>query len=357
MELLKLNKRLAWKCEQKNIKSQVKLDFFVDTLCHTWTCRLLYMTIALALGNTFGSRHPITCWIPAHLRRYESFINRVCFIKTKITYNDFDSDAYLKISYYQWIPWILICQTFIFKIPIIIWHKVLQLKLGTNINMMFNVDNRGKYNCQLLSHILIRLSSGQGMYSYFSLTVLFCLVRILYLICMTQLFLVLQFSMAGAGTTTSLTNMIFTQIYGNSSQPSSLYDTLGKFFPLRTLCDVTIRDMDEHRHYTFECLVPLNILNEKIFIIWSAWSLLVCLLIVIDTVLKFFIYACSFTRRSIFEQQLIILSINLNNYTLLELNCYINADMLFYLQIMSQNCNEKSMHKVLIKTLATWELG
>jgi len=65
-----------------------------------------------------------------------------------------------------------------------------------------------------------------------------------------------------------------------SSGVSELIDTSS--FPKRTLCDFTFRELASNHAYTVECILPLNILVEKMYVFLYIWFILLGLITFID---------------------------------------------------------------------------
>jgi hypothetical protein len=67
-----------------------------------------------------------------------------------------------------------------------------------------------------------------------------------------------------------------------SSGVSELIDTSS--FPKRTLCDFTFRELASNHAYTVECILPLNIIVEKMYVFLYIWFILLGFITLIDFV-------------------------------------------------------------------------
>lgn len=65
-----------------------------------------------------------------------------------------------------------------------------------------------------------------------------------------------------------------------NSGVSELIDTSS--FPKRTLCDFTFRELASNHAYTVECILPLNIIVEKMYAFMHIWFIFLGLIIFID---------------------------------------------------------------------------
>ena len=61
---------------------------------------------------------------------------------------------------------------------------------------------------------------------------------------------------------------------------SELLDT--SYFPKRTLCDFTFRELASNHAYTVECILPLNIIVEKLYAFLYVWFILLGIITLID---------------------------------------------------------------------------
>jgi hypothetical protein len=65
-----------------------------------------------------------------------------------------------------------------------------------------------------------------------------------------------------------------------SSGVSELIDTSS--FPKRTLCDFTFRELASNHAYTVECILPLNIIVEKMYVFLYIWFIFLAFITLID---------------------------------------------------------------------------
>jgi hypothetical protein len=65
-----------------------------------------------------------------------------------------------------------------------------------------------------------------------------------------------------------------------NSGVSELIDTSS--FPKRTLCDFTFRELASNHAYTVECILPLNIIVEKMYVFLYIWFILLGFITLID---------------------------------------------------------------------------
>uniref|UniRef100_A0A914V946 Innexin n=1 Tax=Plectus sambesii TaxID=2011161 RepID=A0A914V946_9BILA len=75
---------------------------------------------------------PIQCWVPAHFTDgWEEYVENYCFVEN--TYwvkmeNDLPNSVAerqkLQLSYYQWVPFVLLLQAVMFILPHILWRML-----------------------------------------------------------------------------------------------------------------------------------------------------------------------------------------------------------------------------------------
>lgn len=135
-----------------------------------------------------------------------------------------------------------------------------------------NASNMLDYYCQTFTYphskssinmqAYVRRKKHRGNY----LCSLYFLTRLMYLInSILQLYL-LNALLGHRGNALFLDIDIIKSIvrYGNPLLDSP-------YFPRVTLCDVPIREIAEIHRYTIQCALPINMLNEKIFLALSFW--------------------------------------------------------------------------------------
>ncbi|XP_045180930.2 innexin unc-9-like [Mercenaria mercenaria] len=287
-------------------------DDWVDRVNHVYTVMmLLVFAVLLSAAQYVGA--PIYCWIPAelydgHESYFKNYIHNYCWVKNTYYIPMFDiiprnvsEREEEEITYYQWVPILLLLQAFLFKLPNILW-KMLHEGSGINIDKLCKnaqsteelstEERKGAY--EGLVYVIRKWISVSQPYHDTRLTrakatlaPVFCLtcykrggtyltglyliIKILYLAnAAGQLFLLNDFI------TTDSSRMFgiewiqsFQNKYRSEESPR---------FPRITLCDFDIRQMANIQRYTVQCVLPINLFNEKVYLFLWFWCLLVALL-------------------------------------------------------------------------------
>lgn len=283
-------------------------DDSVDRISHIYTVVLLIVfVIAVSSGQFFGE--PIHCWIPAefHETTFGDYTNNLCWVKNSYyipmteSIPDIDSDkSEHEITYYQWIPLILLLQAFLFKFPNLVWSmmnsysgvsmdKVIKLCNDTQSNTpeerQETIENLAMYMDKWLwctqrqrsniiqrvqkkiSNILVCICSRRGG-TY--LTGLYLFSKLLYVVnAIGQLFLLNAFLAQDYN------------VYGLEYMANVIHNTPAKEsprFPRVTLCDVQIRQLNNLQPWTVQCVLPINLFNEKIYVVIWFWLVFVSII-------------------------------------------------------------------------------
>ncbi|CAG5135018.1 unnamed protein product [Candidula unifasciata] len=115
-------------------------------------------------------------------------------------------------------------------------------------------------------------------------------------------------------------------------------------FPRITLCDFEIRQLENIQRYTVQCVLPINLFNEKIFIFLWFWYLFVAV-ISCWSYLSLLIHFLIKHNRSHYVKKYLKLQDNLKNETDSKLakkfaHEYLKDDGIFVLQLVAKNTSE-----------------
>ena len=97
-------------------------------------------------------------------------------------------------------------------------------------------------------------------------------------------------------------------IYSNTVRHASLQ------FPTNVLCDFIVRFLGKNKHrHTVQCVLPINVFNEKIFIFSYLWLILLFICTVYNLVFRWIIFL--FLRRNIIDRRHHRVSRTLSKFT------------------------------------------
>ncbi len=277
-------------------------DDLIDRLNHRYSV-LFLVVFTFVVSTTQYVGNPIHCWCPAYFTHsHEHYTDSVCWI-TNTYYLPQSTVAgqpgALKqyLSYYQWVPLVLLVQALFFYLPCLLW-RVFSDRSGINIQnlvesaetiqnalyperrdktlkyMIRHLDHYLEYQreyrggcCVAVKHFLAKhlcLVCGNRYGNY--LVALYMSTKVLYFCnAIFQLFLLNGF----LGTDYHLygIEVLRDLILGRRWNESPR-------FPRVTLCDFTIRQMGNVHSHTVQCVLPINLFNEKIFIFLWFWFVL-----------------------------------------------------------------------------------
>ena len=200
------------------------------------------------------------------------------------------------LGYYQWVPVILLMQALFFYLPCCFW-RICADRSGINVNNLVEAadtiqnalyperrDKTIKYMIRHLDHYLeyqreyrggccvackhffakhMCLVCGNRYGNY--LVALYFFTKVMYFLnVIGQLFLLNLF--LGTDYHFYGIKVIMDLIQGNEVEAAPI-------FPRITLCDFQIRQLGNVHRHTVQCVLPINLFNEKIFIFLWFWFL------------------------------------------------------------------------------------
>jgi len=195
----------------------------------------------------------------------------------KIPHNVTDRDNRL-IGYYQWVPVVLLLQALLFVLPIVFWRSMYEgvcIKVQAICSTAAVADNmvqatRSK-NMALVGRFLTARvwSTVEGGWLHEQLKgryvlALYLLTKLLFVVNSLLQFFALKSFLGIKGFGWGW-NLLFEDWHVSGN------------FPRVTLCDFEIRELGNLHRHTIQCVLIVNMFNEKIYNILYCWFLIVAL--------------------------------------------------------------------------------
>uniref|UniRef100_A0A8R1DNY5 Innexin n=1 Tax=Caenorhabditis japonica TaxID=281687 RepID=A0A8R1DNY5_CAEJA len=267
-------------------------DDSIDRLNYYWTPMLLVI-FALTLSAKQYVGQPIQCWIPAQFTgAWEQYSENYCFVQNTyfirpekyIPDSEIDREA-AEIGYYQWVPFILGLQAIMFYLPSLLW-RLMNFNSGVALKkMLFGAKKADRvneaarheaakatgahlYESLSLQSRFAKYNTGSALaYSGSYLTKLYLFCKVLYLVQIVLQFVILNnflgtsYTFWGAGILSDILN-------GREWEESG-------HFPRVTMCDFEVRVLGNKHRHTVQCVLMINMFNEKVYVFLWFWLVIV----------------------------------------------------------------------------------
>ncbi|KAL3119007.1 hypothetical protein niasHT_003790 [Heterodera trifolii] len=261
------------------IRRSYQSNDIIDRLNYQYTAMLLsFGAITMAATQYVGK--PIQCWVPPEFTgAWEKYAETYCFREN------------IFVGYYQWVPIVLAAQALLFYLPSFIW-KSCNFSTGINVKSVLNsaalvkkkfdkgtrsaqVERAANHLTEALdmqrelktsATVLSRLGKRNGVF----LVCLYLFTKLLYVANVFLQFVILnaflgpQYTFWGIG--------ILSDIWNGREWSESGH------FPRVTMCDFNVRVLGNIHRWTVQCVLMINMFNEKIFLFFWFWFIFVGLL-------------------------------------------------------------------------------
>ena len=281
-------------------KHRIADDDFVDRFNHYHTSIMICVLSIIICAKQYIVGQPLQCWIPVEFKEgWEKYAENYCWVKN--TYyipradelpDTPDERARYEIRYYQWVPFVLGLQALLFNVPKFFW-QLLNWQSGIHIKSLMQtandpgnisadkreeslellcryVTNSIFYTKEARNSIAVTIKRmifkvvccGNSQAGSYLLTT-YMVMKILYL-----LNLICQFMIMNAFLGTSF-DLFGLELLKRLSQGLTWESTA--HFPRVTFCDFRIRSLGHVRPYTLQCVLVINMFNEKVYIFLWFW--------------------------------------------------------------------------------------
>ena len=351
-------------------------DDLIDRLNHRYTV-LFLVIFTVVVSTTQYVGNPIHCWCPAYFTsNHEEYTNKVCWISNTYYLPEgavagAENTKALKqyIGYYQWVPVVLLVQAFLFYLPCLLW-RVFSDRSGIDIQnlvesaetiqkalyperrdktlkyTMRHLDHYLEYQreyrggcCVTVKHFLAKhlcLVCGNRYGNY--LVALYMSTKVLYFCnILMQLFMLNGF--LGTDYHFYGLELVGDLIMGTDWRPS-------KRFPRITLCDFRIRQMGNFHPHTVQCVLPINLFNEKIYIFLWFWFVLLAIATALSFIRWLWVIGFRYSRLRYIRKHLKIMAkLNRDSDRDRKLSqkfteMYLRQDGVFVLKLVAKNSTD-----------------
>lgn len=252
-----------------------------DNFSSTYSITLL-LSFAVFISLLHLVERPVICWVPQHFTEsHEKYTNYYCWVRS--TYylpseeelpKPHEDRARQRLTYYPWIPFILLGQAALFYLPSLLWQTfntrsdICVAGILESVSSLSTTpeENDRKNTLTVIRNHFDQLLDVNGRRCGTYLTTLYIFTKLLCLVNVIGQLLVLNFVLS--------INFSFLE-WMYSDRPRSSETSTHEVFPRVTMCDLTLRRLGNLHQYSVQCTLPLNMYNRIFYTFLWFWLIFV----------------------------------------------------------------------------------
>ncbi|CAD5126052.1 unnamed protein product [Dimorphilus gyrociliatus] len=286
-------------------------DDWADRLSSRYTVAIIVAFAIIVSGQQYFIGKPLNCWEPKHFTgSHKKYMNSYCWVKNTyyLPFDDYiprehENEKRRVLPYYQWIPFILLGQALFFYIPSFVWHGLNDragvdsddiLKTAHKIADMKEKKKREEtltFLSKQIHRFLTATSARKGENNS-------TLNKIKSAVCSRRfsgyLLMIFLFSKVLYAANVIIQLLVLNKILGTKYGAFGIDFLKGKehadhwmssashTFPTVTMCDFFVRRLGNVHRYSVQCVLPINMYNEKIYVFLWFWFMMVAVITVLN---------------------------------------------------------------------------
>ncbi|EJD74138.1 hypothetical protein LOAG_18505 [Loa loa] len=307
-------------------------DDATDRLHYLYSSNILLAFAVLISFKQFGGR-PLECMFPSKFPgSWEQYAENYCWSRDTYYVQPDVHVATLKqeeryiperqLSYYKWVPFFLLLQAACFRIPSVFWnylsfssgiriHEIVEKAMdpsnldestrNRNIETLTrHMQNALKFHRRIMKRkieVHKKLKFLNVRYTAFFISLMYLVTKTLYLAnAILQLSILNKFLRTGENSWYGFD--VIKDIINGTEWTTSGY------FPRVSVCDFTVRQVGNIQRYSVQCVLVINMFNEKIFVFLWFWYLFLVLCTILSLIYWFIILTCPCFGRWFISQSL-----------------------------------------------------
>lgn len=337
---------------------------YVDRLNYRVTSYVLLLAAFTIIAKEYGG-DPIQCWLPAELasqRGWEQYVKDYCFVESTYfvkadepLHDIHRHGGRRKLTYYQWVPFVLLFQALMFTVPHIFW-RMLNWTSGIHTRAVITMANnaqRMNYDSKemnqvveaITKHLDRSLCAKPLIRQFMHSNPIIVISRRIAPSYLTSVYLITKLLFIANG----FFQFTLLSLYLGSNGLQQLISLSGEhpwresgFFPRETLCDFKVRDMGNQHKRTIQCVLMANMFNEKIFIALWWWILILITFTICNFIYWIFVVFSNLSKTQ-FLRGLLQLGRHekkLDEYSLQSFMNYLGSDGILVFRLMTQNAGD-----------------